>query len=212
MNPKNPYETRWRWWYEAIADWMIANPGGRMSDCAAALNKHICTVSQIANTDLFRDYLANRKREWRERHDFSIIQKTTEVAELGLDVLLETLKTKRSAVPIGTLNEITSTALDRLGYGVPSAPLVQVNQIDNSRNVTIPVAASVLEEARMAIRQVEASRRRGLLSPMQKVERVNALESERPVVLEQSSETQQRGANEVRSSEANLDAPQLPFS
>src|SRR5678815_4847907 len=39
----NPYEGRWRWWYSAISDWMLRNPGGTMADCAAELGRGAST-------------------------------------------------------------------------------------------------------------------------------------------------------------------------
>jgi hypothetical protein len=117
----NAYVNRWNWWYSAIADWMIRNPDKRLQDCANDLGKHVNTISQIANTDMFREYLARRKQEWREHHDFAIVSKVTQVAEAGLDLLLEKLEKKRDQIPMQLVTEMTTSALDRLGYGPKQA-------------------------------------------------------------------------------------------
>lgn len=158
--PSNPYAHRWGWWYPAIADWMIANPGRRLQDCARDLNKSPTTISMIVNTDLFKDFLATRRREWESVHDFALRSKTTKVAELGLDILLESLEKKRSTVPISTLSEITTSALDRLGYS-PNKPQasVQINNIQQSGGVTVvPVSVDALREAQEAIRLAQSRR------------------------------------------------------
>lgn len=159
MNPKNPYEFRWRWWYSAIADWMIRNPGGTMQDCADEIGRSYNAVTMIANTDMFREHLAKRKLEWQQTHDFSIVSKTTQIAEEGLDLILAHMKAKKTAIPFRDIAAVTGTALERLGYGTtPSAPAVQVNNYGATQQVVAPVSISALEEARMAVRQVEQMR------------------------------------------------------
>lgn len=61
---RNPYEGRWRWWYAAIADWMLENPGGSMIDCAHAIGRGVGTVQQISASNTFKDYYAARRAEW----------------------------------------------------------------------------------------------------------------------------------------------------
>jgi len=162
MNPKNPYEGRWRWWYEGIADWMIAHPGGRLQDCARDLNKNSSTISMIINSDVFRDYLAKRRAEWRERHDFALTSKTTKVAEAALDCLLVQLEKKKDQVPINTISEIATSALDRLGYSPQKtqAPSVQVNvqQNNDAKVIHAAVSPEALQEAREALRIAERNR------------------------------------------------------
>jgi hypothetical protein len=154
--PRNPWEGRWRWWYSSIADWMIANPDKHLKECASALGKHANTISAIAQTDLFKRYLEERKREYRERHDFALVTKVTKVASLSLDILAEQLETKRTAVPIRDIAAISSSALERLGYGVQQpAAAVQVNVNNNPP----AISASALSEAREALRLAEERKR-----------------------------------------------------
>lgn len=151
------FEGRWNWWYSSIADAMIANPSWRMQDIADYLDKHINTISQIVKTDLFQSYLAERKREWREQHDATIVSKTTAVAEKALDLMLETMEKKRTAIPFESLRAVSETALDRLGYSPRNAPAVQVNNFGSGpQQVLVPVGKEALEEAREIMRRAEA--------------------------------------------------------
>lgn len=156
----NPYQGRWRWWYSAIADWMIRNPGGSMRECAAELNKAYATICFIASTDLFKDYLAQRKAEWQEGHDAALRSKLTRVAESSLDAILERVQKQGDKVPIDFLTEVATSSLDRLGFGPkkdPPSVNVQVNNLNQP--VVLPsVSPLALEEARAAMRRVESQR------------------------------------------------------
>jgi len=157
----NPYQGRWRWWYSAIADWMIRNPGGLMKDCAAELGKAESTISFITNTDLFRDYFAKRRAEYQRDHDFTIAHKLTEVAELALDATIEKLKKQRDKVDLPLLTDLMGSSLDRLGFAPKQGPTVQIiNETNNTVQLPNSVTAEALEEARMAMRQVEATYQR----------------------------------------------------
>lgn len=158
--PSNLYVNRWRWWYSAISDAMLANPNATQTDIAKLLDKNHNTVSMIVNTDLFRDYHAQRKREFQEANDFMLSNKLNKVAEKGLDLLLEVMNKKGDQVPLSQLVAITGSALENLGYGAPQAPGVSLNiQNNNNPQVVVPVSAGALSEARDALRLAEAKRR-----------------------------------------------------
>lgn len=155
----NPYEGRWRWWYSAIADWMIRNPGRKLEDCATELGKARNTIYAITSTDLFRDYFAKRKAEWQRDHDSVIRSKLTEVTELALDAVKTKLEKQGDKVDLPLLTDLLSSSLDRLGFAPQTGPMVQVNQIGQQNNtVQLPnsVTARDLEEARMALRAAQS--------------------------------------------------------
>jgi hypothetical protein len=153
--PSNLYQFRWRWWYTAISDWMIRNPGRPQTECAAALGKHSNTICMIVGTDMFRAYHDQRLAEFREMHDFAVSTKLSEVTELALDVTKEVLIKKRDAVPLKFLSEVLSGGLEALGYGPkPQGPSVSLTQT----NVTASITVSELEEARNALRTAEQRR------------------------------------------------------
>jgi hypothetical protein len=148
----------WQPWYIAISDWMIRNPGGDMTDCARALNRHHATVRYVANSDMFREFHAQRRNMWREGHDFAIMSKMTQVAEKSLDVILSKLEKQSDRIPMQLVTEIATASLDRLGYA-PNGPgigvPVQVNIDNRQQTVSVPVTAAALEEARDALRAAE---------------------------------------------------------
>lgn len=159
---------RWTWWYSAIADAMIRNPDLRMQDIAALLGKHPNTVSMIVNTDMFREYFAQRKEAWRQDHDHALRAKLTDVATESLDIVLEQLKAKRTQIPLNVALKVTESALDRLGYAPSSGPEVVVNNTVDARQQSVSVqglSASELEEARQALRRVEQTRVGTSLAP-----------------------------------------------
>jgi hypothetical protein len=149
------------WYYSRIIDWMIANPGRPLSECAQYIGRTQSTLSIIINSDMFKAALAQRKAEFQQAHDFGIIEKTAKIAHASLDAILETLDKKRSAVPINELREISESALKTLGYGTTAqaSPGVTLNFNEGSKGqVVLPVSPQHLEEARMALRLAQSSR------------------------------------------------------
>src|SRR5215831_1126337 len=154
LDPSNRYQDRWKGWYPDIADWQLANPGGKLVDCAKALNKHPNTIYLITQTDMYRDYFARRREEWTKQHDFALISKTTLVAEKSLDLMLDKLEKQADKIPMQVVTDVATNALDRLGYNPKSQPQVQVNVTEDNRKVVmVPISAGALEEARDAIRK-----------------------------------------------------------
>ena len=159
----NPIEGRWRWWYSAIADLMIAEPHLTQKEIADRLGKHPNTVSMIVSTDMFQEFLAQRKDQWRRQHDFTILSKVTRVAELALESVAQQFEKKKDQIPLGLAVETMTSALDRLGYSPQNQqPLVQINnqQVNEGAKTVIVqgVSATVLEEARNALRLAEQKR------------------------------------------------------
>lgn len=156
--PSNVYRNRWRWWYSAIADLMIAHPDWKMTDIAKELKKGVNTISMIANTDLFRAHLAQRKQQWQEIHDQALREKLTKVANASLDALVTSIEKKKDLVPIQALQSISEGALDRLGFSPKPGPQVLVQNNIQNNNVLPSASLGALEEARAAMRQVEQLR------------------------------------------------------
>jgi hypothetical protein len=155
-DPKNPYQGRWRWWYPGIADWIIRNPEGSMQECAADLRKAHGTISFIVRTDMFQEYLAQRRQQWQKEHDFTIVAKVTRVAEKSLDLLLDKMDKQADKIPMQLVTEVATSALDRLGYGPKSSSnTMNVNVNTGIQQVMMPISAAALEEARDAIRLAE---------------------------------------------------------
>jgi hypothetical protein len=149
------------WYYSAIIDWMVANPGRPLRECAQYIGRTQTTLSIIINSDMFKAALAQRKAEFQNMHDIGLIQKTTRVANAGLDAILDSLEKRRDKIPLADLNTVTEGALSRLGYGTKPAAGVTVN-VGTTTNVVLPVSSADLEVARMALRQVQANSAKAL--------------------------------------------------
>lgn len=149
---------KFAWYYDAIIDWMVANPGRPLSECAAHVNKSQPWLSTIINSDMFKAALARRRETFSTTHDSLLQEKLTRVAMQGLDIILDKMEKKRDTIPMSQLHTITDTAIQRLGYGVKSpTPGVQVNVGVGVQTpaIPVPVSASDLAAARSALRSAE---------------------------------------------------------
>lgn len=143
-----------RWWYEHLADYMIAHPDHRQNDIAAHFNRSPGTISVIINTDAFKAYLRQRRGEYESALDQDVRGKLMNVASRGLDFLLEGLEKKRDSIPINVLQDVVDKSLKNLGYGATqsSGPAVNVNVNAPQQNVPVAVTLADLDEARKALR------------------------------------------------------------
>lgn len=178
------YEGRWRYWYAAVADLMIQHPELKQHEIAARLNRNPNSISLVVNTDMFREYMHQRRIEHRRATDDRIRGKITAVVEEGLDDLLVALKTKKGTVPVPLLAKVVTDTLDRLGYAPQSAPSVVVDnrQIDN-RNQTVQIAgvsAADLEAARDALRLAEQRKAGSSLPKLDQTDPVLVESAEEP--------------------------------
>src|SRR6478736_2851661 len=105
---------RTAWYWSHIVDWMLRNPDGRLEDCANFIGRTPNSLSIILNSDLFKAYYAQRKEQYRQMHDFSLVEKMTKVASIGLDCIAEKLQSKRQAIPMNELVAVTDNTLKRL--------------------------------------------------------------------------------------------------
>jgi len=153
----------WSWWYTSIIDLMLGDPSLTKKDIAEKLGVHQVTIGLITRSDLFQEHLAKRRARFEQMQHATIIHDTTAVVTESTKHLLRALEKKRDSVPIETLLDIRTSALEQLGYGRAASPAVQINNLDN-RKVTVAVNASAIAEARDAMRAAERAR---ALSPPQ---------------------------------------------
>jgi hypothetical protein len=152
--PRSFHRKRLVWYYSAIIDWMMANPGGKLEDCANYVGKKPTTLSAIIRSDMFQAALDKRRRESALVQDMILKEKLTRVAAASLDTVLAVLETKKTAIPLETLTEVSDSALKRLGYGVETPQsAVQVNVNQTNQTVSLPVSQAELLEARNLMRQ-----------------------------------------------------------
>lgn len=138
------------WWYERLADWMIANPHLTMKDAALAFGKSHYWILQLKNSDTFQ-------RFWREKSGAASVEfvggiksKAFAAAEASLDILNDKLEEAPQSFTVGGLLEVVDTTMKRFGYEPPARPgaTVQVN-------VGL-VSPQELEAARMRMRELPA--------------------------------------------------------
>jgi hypothetical protein len=142
-----------RWWYESMADYMIANPSATQDEIAAYFGRNPATISTIINADSFKAYFRGRRAQHAEKLDETVRTKLFNVANNSLDHLLVALEKKRDAVPIELLQRTADTALKNLGYGPPASPGVSVNVNTAPQSVNVAVSLDELERAREALRR-----------------------------------------------------------
>ena len=152
ITPRAYHKKNPRWYHTHIIDWMMANPGGSLADCALFVGKTQPTLSAIIRSDLFQAALEKRKAEFSNVQDLIIKKKLTQVSIASLDMILDVIDKKKSTIPLESLNEVADGALKRLGYGLETKQSpVQVNIQNNS--VAVPVSAAELDSARTLMKQ-----------------------------------------------------------
>lgn len=156
----SPYDAikanrRMRWWYEHLADLMIANPSMKQNDLAAHFNRSPSTISLIINSDAFKAYLAQRRAEYTKTLDASVRDKLLNVADKSFDLILQRFEKKRDTIPLDSLQKLADSSLKALGYGQEksSGPTI----INNQPTTVLPVAVSLsdLQDAQKALRAAQ---------------------------------------------------------
>lgn len=150
-DPLRPRE-RFRFWYDAIIDWMLLNPDKDLTDCAKAMNRNVNTIYSVTHSDIFKARLAQRRHDFNQRLTAQIGEATQNVALAALNEIRTRITTNAAAIPTVVLKDVADSALERMGYGVkPVGPQVVVNNNDNR---TIGVSAEVLREAKESMKQL----------------------------------------------------------
>lgn len=136
--------------HDAIALWLVANPGGKQKECAEHFGYTQAWLSIIIHSDAFQA----RYRELLGQADASVINdipaKMRGVASRALDGLAEAVEvaveSDQTIMHRGFLLETSDKLLRDLGYG-PQKPTVQINNpVQN--NTIIGVDSDTLARAR----------------------------------------------------------------
>lgn len=141
-----------RWWYESLADFMIANPRATQEDIAAHFGRVRSTISTIINTDAFRAYYRQRRAEIHADLSDSVKSKLMNIADTSMDMMLEKLEKKRDTLPLETIQKTAEMSLKALGFGAQA----QGPTIINNQNTVVPIAVS-LEDLQAAQRALRAA-------------------------------------------------------
>lgn len=161
-NPSVTYTyPKTRWWWEALIDWMVANPGKSLKEASSShggpIDVTYQTILNVTTSDLFKARLHARKQEVSLGVDLAIIGRTTKIAVLGLDAIQNVLEKKRDQIPLEELQAVTSSALDRLGYGPKPPAGGAVAAVNLTVNQQLNVDPASVAEARNLLRQREAA-------------------------------------------------------
>ena len=129
--------------HNAIADWLIANPGkGQMGRCAAVFDITPAWLSTLYHQDAFQAMIKHKQGESYKAVIIPLQEKIAGVADAGVTKLGEILATTSDE---RLIHEITRDSLKALGYGANAkAPVV----VDQSTHNTLNVDSAALAEAR----------------------------------------------------------------
>jgi len=130
--------------HEAIATWLIANPGATLRDCATFFGYSAQWISILTNSDLFKAHLKSKQEAVFSTVVAGIDEKLKAVADIGLEKLAATME--KSEDP-RLLLEGTKMALSSLGFGAKAAPANNVNAQNVQQNFYVASRAD-LEAAR----------------------------------------------------------------
>lgn len=158
MSGERKYGPRtYQWWWEALVDWMIANPGKPVYHAATEFGKSVNYIYAVTSSDMFKERYNERRAAIAQGLNEQILEKTARVAVKGLDLIHDRLASQDvSKTKLETLTEVTDSALKALGYGVPRGPSVVVNNNNSAQVIETAASPATLLEARKRIRETQA--------------------------------------------------------
>ena len=135
--------------HEAIVDWEILHPGGRMHECSADIGMCESAISIIRNSDVFIDYRNRRLADHHAHISESVVEKTELLACTSLEVLEERINSERDKISLGGVKDTADMALRALGFGASKQDTAR-----GGGNVVVMVGATpeMLEAAREKMR------------------------------------------------------------
>lgn len=142
---------RFRFWYDAIIDWMLLNSDKPLKQCAKDLGRSEDTIYTITSSDIFKARYAQRRQEFNERLQEQIGDAASGVALAAMTEIQRRIVSNAAAIPTVVLNDIANKTLERIGYGV--APVAQT-VINNNTGPTLSVSVDTLREAKAAMQEV----------------------------------------------------------
>jgi len=117
------------WWYERVADWLIANPDKTLKECAIAFGCHANTIYNIKASDSFKLYFEARSKGVSFEVDQSMAssmvampEKLAAIADQALDLAAEKMDRHGAEMGVQSVIAIADLALKKLGYGTQTAP------------------------------------------------------------------------------------------
>lgn len=134
------------WWYESLADWMLANPDRTLTEAARYFNCTLSWISIVKNSDTFKEYWQIRREQVNHQVACTVTDRATAVAEVALERLQERLETTGDVLPVSTLLDISDKSMKWLGFGAKASSPTQVQ-------VNVGVDPAALARARELLKQ-----------------------------------------------------------
>lgn len=131
--------------HNAIADWLIANPGrGQQAICAVEFGITQSWLSTLINQDAFQSLLKNKQSDVFDEVVIPLKDKIAGVAHRSVEKLGEILDTTNDG---RLVKDISDSMIKALGYGQATQPGVTIN------NTTLTINQIALKEARHRLSQ-----------------------------------------------------------
>lgn len=134
-------------WHAAIVDWEFEFPEKSNKDCAEHFGVTEAWMSRLRNSDLFIEYRETRRLDHNDKISETIIDKTTKVAGLALDVMAERIDQDRADISLSTLREAGEMTLKALGFGAANPNINQPGTVNNTVNIGV-ASQGALADAR----------------------------------------------------------------
>lgn len=105
-------------WHVMIVDWRLMNPGEKWSVGAKAFDVTQSWLSTIINSDLFKNYYAERMKTHQEYVSQEIVAKASQTAMKGLGLMQEKMDSEAATLSLNDVSDATEMAMKSLGFGV----------------------------------------------------------------------------------------------
>lgn len=128
---RGPQRVNYRW--EAIADLMLSSPHLKQGEIAARLGYTQSWVSQIMNSDAFRDYYNRRREGLNEDIDDAISTTLADLARVATEKSIKRIQDGNASEDF--LTSARDSALSRMGYGT-------AQRTDHNININNPAQAA----------------------------------------------------------------------
>jgi hypothetical protein len=139
------------WWHKFIVDWELANPGASHGELARLLKISEPWLSQIYNSDMFKDYQAERLKEHQVLVSESVIDKVEHLGALSLDVMQERIEAERKDIGLGVVKDAAELCLKAMGFGARAGTAAPGTET----NIYIGVDSATLDKSRGLMRNAQ---------------------------------------------------------
>jgi len=103
--------------HEALADWMLVNPGGTLREMGKHFGYSAPWLCSVINTDMFKAYMAARRVEVSAQVAGSLPQKLEAAAHLATERIIEVIEQAQDS---DTLIDAFDKVMHRYGYAPKS--------------------------------------------------------------------------------------------